>query len=91
MESADDYMLWLHSWNLHQMHLYSGSLNKISVFEGRQSISRLSGNPNICLPYECTALYTRGSPFGQMVFCPTLHAHEFYSRDLQVNVSNQHC
>ena len=60
MESADAYMPLLHPWNLHQMHLYSTSLNKISVLEERQSISRLSGNPNICLPSECTALYNRG-------------------------------
>ena len=34
----------------------------------------------------CTVV---GSPFRQMVFCLTLHAHEFYFRDLQLNVSNK--
>ena len=60
MESAAACMHWRHPWNLHQMHLHSSSLNKTSVFEERQSISRLIGNPNICLPSECTALYSRG-------------------------------
>ena len=39
---------------------YSSSLNKTSVFKERQSSSRLNGNPNVCLPSECTTLHSRG-------------------------------
>ena len=90
MESADAYKLWLHPWNLHQMLLYSSSLTKMSVFEGLQSIFRLSGNPSIYLPSECMVLYSHGPPCRQMVFCLSMHAHKFFSRDLLVKVSNKH-
>ena len=80
MESAAAYKLWLHPWNLRRMLLYSSSLTKISVFEGLQSIFRLSCNPRICLPSECVALHSHGPPFRQMVCCLSLHAHEFFQK-----------